>query len=123
MPLAKNVMHGGVSAGQAQAINGNTINSAVTAAGTTQGTATPIVADVNAVTTATSLQGVILYDGMIGDDQWVYNGVANTPIYLYPPVGDSLNQLAVNSGMVLAPYTGVFCKKVTSVIWLANLSA
>ncbi len=124
MALAKNVMQGGVSAGQARAINGNNVNSAVTAAGTTQGTATAITADVNVVTTATNLQGVILYAGVPGDSQWIFNnsgvGVAVT---VYPPTGAKVNQLATNAGFVLAPYTGVCCKCISSTQWLANLSA
>lgn len=122
MPLAKNVMGAGISAGQARALNGNTVNSAVSAAGTTQGTATAITADVNNVTTATTGQGVILYNGEIGDDQVVYNGTT-TDIRVYPPTGGNVNQLAANSGFVLGVYTGVLCKKVTSTQWLGFISA
>ena len=122
MPLAKNVMRGGVSAGAAQAINGNAAVVNYSTAGTTQGTATAIVADTNIVTTATSGQGVILYAAMPGDSQLVFNNTS-TDIKVYPPSGAKVNQLAANSGFVLAPYTGVECKCVSSTQWLGFLSA
>ena len=122
MPLAKNVMRGGVSAGAAQAINGNAAVVNYTAAGTAQGTATAILADTNIVTTATSGQGVILYAGMPGDDQLVFNATG-VDIKVYPPSGAKVNQLAANAGFALAPYTGVVCKCVSSTQWLGFLSA
>ena len=122
MALAMNVMRGGVSAGAAQAINGNTVNSAITAAGTTQGTATAIVADVNIVTTATSAQGVILYNGVLGDSQEIFNNT-NADIRVYPPLGGKVNQLTTNAGFVLAPQTSVEVKKMTSTQWVGYLSA
>ena len=122
MPLAANVMKGGFSAGQARAVNGNGVNSAVTAAGTAAGSATAITQDVNVVTTATTGQGVILYNGVIGDDQVVYNSTT-VDIRVYPPTGGNFNQLSANSGFVLASYTGVLCKKVSATQWLGFLSA
>ena len=122
MPLAKNVMGAGISSAQARGINGNNVNSAVTAAGTTQATATAVTADVNSVTTATADQGVILYNGVIGDDQVVYNATT-AQIKVYPPTAGNVNQLAANTGFILASYTGVLCKKVTSTQWLGFLSA
>ena len=122
MPLAKNIMAGGFSAGQARAIGGTAFNLTITAAGTTQGTATALTADYNVVTTATSLQGVLLYNGQIGDQQIIFNG-STSPIYVYPPTSESVNQLATNAGFVLSPYTLVEVTKVSTTLWLANLSA
>ena len=122
MPLAKNVMSGGTSAGQARAINGNNVNSAITAAGTTQGTATAVTADLGIVSTATTGQGVILYAAVPGDDQWIYNGTS-TDIKVYPPSGSKFNQLSANSGFTLAPSVGVMCKTVSSTQMLAIMSA
>ena len=122
MPLAKNVMQGGLSAGQARAINGNNVNAAVTAAGTTQATATALTADANFVSTATTGQGVILYSGVPGDDQWVYNGTT-ADIRVYPHTGGKVNPLATNGGVVLASYTGVHCKLINATQWIGNLSA
>ena len=122
MALAANVMKGGLSAGQAQAVNGNSVNGAVTAAGTTQGTATAITADAAVVTTATTGQGVILYNGVIGDEQEVFNNTA-VDIRVYPPTGGKVNQVATNSGFVLPPYTSVRVKKMSSTQWVGYLSA
>ena len=122
MPLAKNLMSAGFSAGQANALGGTQFNLTISAAGTTQGTATALVADINTVTTATSLQGVQIYNGQIADSQVVFNQTL-VPIYVYPPTGDAVNQLAVNSGFVLAPYTGVEVIKVSNAQWLGILSA
>ena len=122
MPLARNQMGGGNSAGAARAMNGTAINSAVTAAGTTQGTATAITGDINIVTTATSAQGVILYNGVIGDSQEVFNNTA-TDIRVYPPTGGNVNQLSTNAGFTLAPYTAVVVKKMTATQWIGYLSA
>src|SRR3990167_8240320 len=123
MPLAKNVMRAGISAGAARSINGNEVQSALTAAGTTQGTAVAMEGDVNIISTATTGQGGILSAYAIaGDDQVVYNSTS-VDIRVYPPSGGNVNQLAANSGFVLAPYTGVLCKKVTSTQWLGFISA
>ena len=122
MPLARNQMGGGNSAGAARAMNGTAINSAVTAAGTTQGTATAITGDINIVTTATTGQGVILYNGVIGDSQEVFNNTT-ADIRVYPPTSGNVNQLSANSGFVLAPYTAVVVKKMTATQWVGYLSA
>lgn len=122
MALAKNVMGQGVSAGQARAINGNNVNATITAAGTTQGTATAITADVNVVSTATTGQGVILYAGVPGDDQWIYNSTS-ADIRVYPHTGAKVNQVATNGAFVLAPYTAVHCKLISSTQWVGILSA
>ena len=123
MPLAKNVMRGGVSANAARAINGNEVQSALTAAGTAQGTATAAEGDVNVVTTATTGQGVILSSYSVpGDTQSVYNNTT-ADIRVYPPTGSNFNQLAANAGFVLAPYTAVDCLRVSSTLLVGFLSA
>ena len=122
MPLAKNVMSAGISAGKARAINGNNVQSAITAAGTTQGTAAALTGDTNVVTTATSAQGVILYSGVPGDDQWVFNNTL-VDIRVYPHVGGKVNQIATNGAFVLAPQTCCHCKLLSSTQWIVNLSA
>lgn len=122
MPLVRNQMGGGVSAGTAAAINGRAINTAITAAGTTQGTATALTADVNIVTTATTGQGVILYNGVIGDSQEIFNNTT-VDIKVYPPTAGKVNQVDTNTGFVLAPETSVVVKKMTATQWVGYLSA
>lgn len=123
MPLAKNVMRAGLSAGAARAVNGNEMQSTITAAGTTQGTAAAMEGDVNIISTATVGQGGILSAYAIaGDDQLVYNAT-DVSVKVYPPSGGKFNQLAANTGFVLPQYTGVVCKKVTATQWLGFVSA
>lgn len=117
MPLAKNIMGGGTSAGQARAILGN-VNPAVSAAGTTQGTATLVDEDINIVTVATSGQGVILYAGQSADSQEFYNA-SGTDIKIYPPTGAKINQLATNAGFTVAPASYARCTCASSTQWLA----
>lgn len=115
-------MGGGFGSGQARALNGNNVNSSVTAAGTTQGTATAITADVNILSAGAEGTGVILYAGVPGDSQLVYNGTS-TYKYVYPSTGLKVNQLAANTGFVLAPYTAVECKILSSTQIVGFLSA
>lgn len=122
MPLAKNMMGGGIPSGMAKAINGS-FNTSVSAAGTTQGTATELKASVNSVTTVAASSGVVLPSCEIGDDVWVYNGQVTNALTVYPDSSSTINQLAANTGILLAPYTGALFKRVTSTAWLAILSA
>lgn len=121
MPLAKNLMGGGLSAYQARAIGGTT-NSTVTAAGTTQATAAAVTADLNIVNTATTGQGVILYAGVPNDSQIIYNST-NVDIRVYPAIGGAINQIAVNGAMVLAPKTAVWVQIISATQSIGFLSA
>ena len=122
MPLAKNMMGAGLSAGKVRNLNGTTFNTSITAAGTTQATATALTADINTIGTATAAQGVILYNGVIGDSQDIYNDTT-VAVYVYPPTGGNVNQLAANAGFALAGKTAVTVKKVTATQWIGFLSA
>ena len=122
MPLAKNIMSGGISAGQASAIAGRVISATVTAAGTTQGGAATLAGDVNLVTTATTGQGVIIYAGPPGDSQIVYNATT-TDIRVYPPTGVAINQLSANAAFTLAPRTAVWVFLLSSTAAVGFMSA
>lgn len=121
MGIAARMMRGGVSAGMAKSINGD-INSSVSAAGTTQGTATALMASINSVTTVAASSGVILPSCDIGDDVWVYNGTVTNALTVYPDSGSTINQVAANTGISLPPYTGALFKRITSTAWLALMS-
>jgi hypothetical protein len=122
MPLSRNVMRGGFSAGQAQAAGGHP-TLAIAAAGTTQGTATALTDDINVVATVASGAGVILYAAMPGDTQIVYNDQAVNSLLVYPPTGAKINNIATNGAHILAPNT--FCEyfAVSATRWIADLSA
>lgn len=121
MALANKVMGGGFSAGQAKALCGGVAGS-VSAAGTTQGTATALTASVNYITTAAASSGVILPNCEIGDSVKVYNGGANT-LTIYPPTSGKINSASTNAGISLATNTMIELTKLTATQWGGILSA
>ena len=122
MALAREVMGGGFSAGQAKALNGN-LKTAISAAGTTQGTATALTASTSLVSTATSLQGVQLPAVEVNDSCVVFNDNTGVTIVVYPDSGAKINQLSTNTGMNLANNTFAEFYRVTATRWIAQLSA
>ena len=122
MALAKNIIGGGFSAGQAKALNGS-IATGLTAAGTVITDAFDLVADVNAIGTCAAGAGVQLAYCEIGDSQLVYNGGANA-CKVYPDTAASqINQIAAGSAMSLAANTSCTYTKITTTRWIAVLSA
>ena len=85
----------------------NDVGAAISAAGTTQGTATELTNTLNGLTTVAASSGVRLWAGSSGDCQIVYNGGANA-VRVYPPTSARINGLAVNTPHVLA--TGTACQ-------------
>lgn len=95
----------------------------LSAAGTTQGTATELVNADNEVTTVASGAGVVLASlGSAGDTQTVFNAGAN-PLNVYPPSGKSINSLTANLPMILPIRTGCLFKFVSSSRIFGVLSA
>ena len=80
------------------------VGTAISAAGTTQGTATALVNTLNGVSSVAEGAGVVLYAGSAGDCQLVYNGGANA-VKVYPPSGAQINGLAANVPHTLAVRT------------------
>lgn len=80
------------------------VSAPITAAGTTQATATLLFNGVNMVGTAAAGSGVVLFSANSGTSQVVYNGGANA-VTVYPPLGAKINGLAVNGGHLLATNT------------------
>ncbi len=96
---------------------------AVSAAGTSQGTATELTAADSEVTTVASGAGCILSSQLAtGDLQSVFNAGAN-PLKVYPPTGFQINALAANAPMLLGVNTGCFFKCVSSTRVFGVLSA
>lgn len=121
--LARDMMGAGLSSGTAQALGGS-VNSAVSAAGTTQSDSTELTASLNVVSTVAASSGVRVFNGPIGDSQVIYNSGAN-PLKVYPPTTGSqkFNQLSANAAFTLQTNTGCLVQKVTSTQWLVFLSA
>jgi hypothetical protein len=89
------------------------VSASITAAGTTQATATLLINGINLIGTAAAGTGVVLSSNATpGSSQTVYNGGANA-VNVFPPLGSKINGLATNSGMVLATNT-------TCHFWFAN---
>jgi hypothetical protein len=80
------------------------VGTGISAAGTTQGTATELTNALNGISTVAASSGVRLYAGSTGDSQIVYNGGAN-PVRVYPPTGAKINGLATNAPHVLVTNT------------------
>ena len=122
MALARNIMKGGWSAGNAKAVNGS-IATGLTAAGTTLATALALTADTNVLGTVASGSGVSLPSAELGDSCEVYNGGANA-VTVYPDTTSvQINGLGVGNGFLLATNTMCYARRVTATRWVVNLSA
>jgi hypothetical protein len=71
------------------------VNGAVTAAGTTQGTATPLNVQINDVTSVPPGSGVVLPIPVVGQDTFACNDGANQ-LLVYPPAGVAVGIKAAN---------------------------
>ena len=99
------------------------VATSVSAAGTTQGTATELTAADNELTTVGAGAGVALASALAaGDSQTVFNAGANA-VKVYPPSGMRINALAANAPMTLATNTGCFFKCVSTTRVFGVLSA
>lgn len=95
----------------------------VSAAGTTQGTATELTASDSEITTVAAGSGVVLHSGLsAGDEQTVFNAGANA-VKVYPPSGFKINALSANAPMTLATNTGCLFKCVSSTRVFGIMSA
>ena len=99
------------------------VATALSAAGTTQGTPTRLTAADNELTTVAAGAGVVLSaDLASGDSQTVFNAGANA-VKVYPPSGMKINALAANAPMTLATNTGCIFKCVSTTRVFGVLSA
>lgn len=79
----------------------------ISAAGTTQGTATELTNGINLVATVASGAGVILSSKLAaGDSQLVFNGGANA-LKVYPTLGMKINSLATNAPVTIGTNTAI----------------
>ena len=74
----------------------------ITAAGTTQGTATPLTTKINTITTTAAGTGVILPSATVSDRLTVVNHGLNT-LNVYPASGETVEGLAINVPFPLLP--------------------
>ena len=92
------------------------VDASVTAAGTTQGTATALTKTYNIINTATSNQGVKLLDASTGTRVTVFNSTSTT-IKVYPYAGESINDLSANAALSLGPEKGRDFVAVSATQW------
>jgi len=100
---------------------------AVNAAGTTQGTATPLKAPSNIIATVTpaaSQQGVRLDENAEIGSVVAIVPAADTPlITVYPPTGGTIDALAANAGLAFATANkNALFMKVTATNWRSFIS-
>ena len=76
----------------------------ISAAGTTQGTATLLINGINVLSTVAVNSGAVLFASNLGTCQFVYNGGANS-VKIYPPLGLQINGLGINNAHNLSPNT------------------
>ena len=120
--LGYKIFGAGASGPLAAAICKDT-ESGISAAGTTQGTATELTAAVSEITTVAAGAGVVLNASLAaGDEQSVFNAGANA-VKVYPPSGFQINALAADAAMLLATNTGCIFKCVSSTRVFGVLSA
>ena len=119
------LMGAGFSAGQARALVSSSATTAISAAGTTRGTATALTTSINAVSTAASLSGVSLPTGYTTNDSLiVYNDNTGNSFYVYPESATvQINQLAVGNGILIPNNTSCIFVKLSTTRWIANLSS
>ena len=70
----------------------------ISAAGSTQGTATPLTKSINVVSTVLSGNGVVLPTAVAGMTVYITNTNGNNLI-VYPATGGQINSLGSNSGL------------------------
>lgn len=109
MALAKEMMGGGISAGQAQAIGGQAAT--VAAAGSTQATGTTVNSSLVIVTGADGTKGVTLIAGQPGDEYTIFNSSAST-LKVYPPVGAAIAVPGTGLGSANAAFSHLTFKVV-----------
>ncbi len=99
-----------------------TNGSGLSAAGTTQGTATAITNQTNDFTTVAASSGAVLPSPEQGEFIFVANSGANA-MALYPASGHSINALAANAAFSVPAGKNVIVWAATATKWIVNLSA
>jgi sugar lactone lactonase YvrE len=96
----------------------DSISAAVSAAGTTQGTATGLVSNINNVTVvATGATGVRLPTAVAGMRILVRNSDSADTLSIYPATGGTINALAANAAFTLAAGSTIELMATTATQW------
>ncbi len=109
--------------GSVKKLAASSVATALTAAGTNQGTALSVTAGVNVFGTVAAGTGAVLNANQtFGVPQVLYNGGANQ-LTVYPPSGGKINNLATNGSIFLAINTAISFWRATTTQWIGALSA
>jgi sugar lactone lactonase YvrE len=96
----------------------NSISAAVSAAGTTQGTATGLVSNINNVTVVTAAAaGVRLPTAVAGMRILIRNSDSADTLSIYPATGGTINALAANAAFTLAAGSTIELMATTTTQW------
>lgn len=119
------IVGAGVAPLAAGQIAGADVQAGVTAAGSTQATATSVYGDNVSVTTVAASTGVLAFAGPTpapGDTQFITNQGANA-LSVYPPVGAQINALGTNAAFSVAAGKSVLLVCFSATQFYALLSA
>lgn len=94
----------------------------VVAAGSTQGTATPVSGDITVVATVAASTGVIIPPAENGAEMLIFNAGANA-LSVYPATGGAISGGATNAAFSLPAGKSVCLFGVDGVNWYHQLSA
>lgn len=94
----------------------------ISAAGTTQATATTLRAQDSEVTTVASGAGVVLNPLFAPSEEMTVFSTGANALKIYPPSGMQINNLPANTAMSLSPNTGVLfhCVSTTRIIGILS---
>lgn len=93
---------------------------AVTALGTNQATATPLVAEINVVAAADGTVGVILPVAQIGMQVTVKTTVAGQVLKVYPASGAAINAIAADSAISMGALTCAVFNATSATQWYTS---
>ncbi len=116
--LSTVTVSGNVSAGNviATGYHIRSVGTGISAAGTTQGTATALTKEFNQVTTVSSNQGVVLPTAVAGMAIVITNTSANS-LNVYPASGAAINTLSANAAVTQAAGSTLQFVAMTSTQW------
>lgn len=119
----KNIMGAGVAPLVAQQING-TATDALTATGSTQGTALACPSDNNVFTTVAASTGCVLPASPAPGDEIAVANLGANALSVYPATGGAIQTGATNAAFSVASgKTALFIARSGSLNWIALLSA
>ncbi len=101
----------------------NSVSAAVSAAGTTQGTATALIAQYNVVTTAAAGTGVALPTPTIASTSITITNEGANPILVYPASGGTIDGLSANVAVTLPVGTSATYSASSTTQWYVTAPA